>query len=149
MKYKLKIFLLCMCNIVVLNLFGCGLDNDVTYIERAFYEKDESASTVVIKDDEVLKQFKDSNSMSDEMQQSLLKYDKDYFKDKMIVVVSHWENSGSNTIEVEEVEIKEGIVAVRLERESQDDVTDDMKNWGIIIELEKDNTVEQVVVRIE
>lgn len=30
-----------------------------------------------------------------------------------------------------------------------DDVTDDMKNWGIIIELEKDNTVEQVVVRIE
>lgn len=149
MKSKIRILLLCMCNIVVFNVAGCWFNDDVTYIEYAFEERMESSSIVIIRDEDSLEQFIDSKNMSDEMEQSLLEYDKEYFQDDMIIVISHWETSGSNAIEVDNVEIKDSVIEVTLERETSDDATDDMKNWGIIIEIEKNSDIKEAKVRVD
>lgn len=149
MKKTIRVLFYMLCNIAILNLFACGFDDNVTYVEYAFEEKDEKSCTTIIKDEEVLEEYVSSRNMSDEMKESLLKYDKNFFQEDMIIVISQWETSGSYTIEVETVELEETVARVILEREMPDDATDDMKNWGIIIEVEKNDSIEEVTVDVE
>jgi len=69
------------------------------------------------------------------------KYSDDYFADNFLVIVELWEPSGSIRHRVERIDKNGDIVINRLVPRIY--ITDDMGDWGIIIELNNNFKVEQ------
>ena len=144
-----RFFCIILCSVMMLNITSCGLGSDVTYVKGAFSDFGLETCTYIMKDKEELDEFISTKNMSSEMKENLLKYEEDFFEDDMIIVISTWETSGSYILEVKSVEHEGAVAKVILEREVPEDATDDMKNWGIIIETEKNDSITEVTVKVE
>ncbi len=66
------------------------------------------------------------------------KYDEEFFKDKKLVMIILEEGSGSVRHKVTRVGNEAGRLYVSIERTSPEDCTDDMAEWHIILELDRD-----------
>lgn len=82
------------------------------------------------------------NSSSDGFYDIVTNYDAVFFADNSLVMIMLEENSGSITHEVADITCENGESVITINRISPDgDMTDDMAEWHVIVELPKSSPV--------
>ena len=142
MKRILKAICLVLYSAMCLCISACGFsEKDATYVEDGFTNEMLASDAELIKDYDGLKDYISNTDMSEEMQGKLAAYDNEYFDENMLVVICHWEDKGASFIEVDDVNYEGNWAHVELDRKSSDVAARDMKSWGIIVEIKRDDNL--------
>lgn len=128
------------------NSYGSVVSPDVKNIKykafglktHLYIEDFNSPSSDIIKSVDELEQYK-LKFVDDELYQKLNKYDSDYFKNNVLVIVTIQESSGSNTNEVDRVSKlnKSDDIDIFVKRTEPQIGTDDMAMWHLFVEFDK------------
>lgn len=151
MKKITRAICMLMCSLLLWGLTACGVsEKDVTYVEDGFTNETTGSDAELVKSYDALSDYIANMDMSEEMYAKLSVYTKDFFNNKMLVVISHWDDKGASFVEVDDVDYEGNWAHVELDRRTTDTAnTGTLKNWGIIVEIKKDDNLTSASYSIE
>ena len=151
MRKVARIICILMCSIMAFSLSACSVsEKDVTYVEDGFTDETTGSDAELLKNYDALSDFITNTAMSEEMYGKLSAYTKDFFNNNMLVVISHWDDKGASFIEVDDVDYEGNWAHVELDRRTSDAANaSKLKNWGIIVEIKKDDNLTSASYSIE
>jgi len=138
-----KIYFLLMI-IMMLGLCGCENKNNSHIYSGAnigYYGNEEGSA--IIKDETEYRDYLeliDVENCQEDFKKKMLSYDADFFKEKMLIVIYHWENTGSSKLSVDEVNYSESAIQVVLKRKVPKVVDNVMKSHIILLEETKSDS---------
>lgn len=151
MKKITRVICVLMCSVLAFSLSACGVsEKDVTYVEDGFTDETSGSDAELLKNYDELSDYIANTNMSEEMHAKLSAYTKDFFNNNMLVVICHWDDKGASFVEVDDVDYEGNWAHVELDRRTSDAAnTGTLKNWGIIVEIKKDDNLTSASYSIE
>ena len=148
---KKIVYLVVLLTVFVLS--GCGTNYDYTLYERPSVKYyGDNDGIVLIKDYTSYTEYIESitaKGAKEEFLEALCSYTENFFEEEMLIVIVHWEGSGSIDISVKDIIYDESNIEVVLKRKVPSAGTCDMKDHGIIIELPQNSNSTTVEYRAE
>lgn len=78
----------------------------------------------------------------------LRSYDEDFFKDEMLIVLTHWETTGMSELSLYDVLYEDDNIEVVLKSVYPYATTQDMKDYGIIIRVPRNDNISTIKYRV-
>ena len=79
----------------------------------------------------------------------IMSYDESFFETKMLVLLYYWDETASSELSIKEVEIKDNNVNVSINRDVPKIVSDTMKDYFFIIEVQQDESCDSVTYEVK
>ena len=85
----------------------------------------------------------------DDFKSQMMSYDENFFETKMLVFLYYWETTDSSELSIKEVTTKDNSVNVSIERDVPKIVSDTMKDYFFIIEVQQDTNCSSATYEIK
>lgn len=80
---------------------------------------------------------------------TIMAYDEQFFEGKMLVLLYYWEETSSSKLSIKDVELKDNVINVSIKRDVPKIVSDTMKDYFFIIEVQRDANCSSVTYKIK
>lgn len=140
--------------LLALTFHGCNSNNVTveifTNLNIQKYEDENSVS--LIKNHTDLMTYCDEikvDQYNQNFKSQIMSYDESFFETKMLVLLYYWDETASSELSIKEVEIKDNNVNVSINRDVPKIVSDTMKDYFFIIEVQQDESCDSVTYEVK